>query len=394
MADSEVTIAVMGATGSGKSTFINLVSGANLGVNDGLRSCTVEVQTSGRFSFLGREMNLIDTPGFDDTTRSDMDILKAKADYLSNAYQNQKKLSGIIYMHRISDFRMGGISRRNFNVFRKLCGDGTLKNVLIVTNMWGEVSEEVGSARERELATDDVLFKPILEKGARMFRHDRTLASAHHILAGLINNNPEVLQIQDEIVNQHRGIDQTAAAVELAREVEEEKRKHQEEVERAQREHAAAVAAREEQTRRALEQERARIAEEQARAQAEHERMMARQAEERRQAAQQAWEMQQRLEEEARIARQHDEELRRLQEEAERIARQRDEELRRMQEEAERIAAQQRAEREWQNIELENARRHWEHIEQGARQNWEHVERGARQTWEHVERGAKGCVGQ
>ena len=55
-------------------------------------------------------------------------------------------------MHRISDFRVGGIAKRNFNMFRKLCGDETLRNVVIVTNMWGEVSPAQGAARERELA--------------------------------------------------------------------------------------------------------------------------------------------------------------------------------------------------------------------------------------------------
>jgi hypothetical protein len=43
------------------------------------------------------------------------------------------KLSGLIYVHRISDVLMGGISSRNFRMFRKLCGDDTLKNVVIVT---------------------------------------------------------------------------------------------------------------------------------------------------------------------------------------------------------------------------------------------------------------------
>ncbi|EMD32149.1 hypothetical protein CERSUDRAFT_109041 [Gelatoporia subvermispora B] len=344
MADSEVIVAVMGATGSGKTTFINLVSGANFATNDGLRSCTAEVQTSKSFALLGRQVTLIDTPGFDDTTRSDTDILKVIADYLCNAYQNQKKLSGIIYMHRISDSRMGGTSKRNFTMFRKLCGDDTLKNVLIVTNMWGEVSAEVGSAREKELATDDILFKPVLEKGARMLRHDNTLASAHRILSCLVNNRPEVLQIQDEVVNKHKDIQQTAAAAELARELEEQKRKQQEEVDRVRREHEAAVAAQQEATRRALEQERARIAAEEARARAEYERMRREQEEARIRTEQQAREMQRRLEEEARIAREREEQTRLLHEEQQRQA------------------VQQAAERERLRIELEAAqRRHRRH---------------------------------
>ena len=73
-------------------------------------------------------------------------------------YQNGIKLSGIIYMHRISDFRVGGVSRRNLSMFRKLCGDETLRNVALVTNMWSEVTSERGAARERELRTDPLLF--------------------------------------------------------------------------------------------------------------------------------------------------------------------------------------------------------------------------------------------
>ena len=33
---------------------------------------------------------------------------------------NGRTLSGVIYMYRISDTRMGGVSRRNFNMFQKL----------------------------------------------------------------------------------------------------------------------------------------------------------------------------------------------------------------------------------------------------------------------------------
>ncbi|OCH83803.1 hypothetical protein OBBRIDRAFT_742684, partial [Obba rivulosa] len=113
---------IMGATGSGKSTFINTVSGSDLKVGNGLRSCTSAVEHSRTFQLFDRNVTLIDTPGFDDTTKSDTDILKMIAVYLSTTYENGYKLSGVIYIHRISDFRMTGVSRRNFTMFRKLCG--------------------------------------------------------------------------------------------------------------------------------------------------------------------------------------------------------------------------------------------------------------------------------
>ena len=95
----------MGATGTGKSTvscswavryrresssicltqFINLISGSDLGVGRGLRSCTGAVQVAGAFNLDGRSVVLIDTPGFDDTVRSDTDVLKMIAAFLATS---------------------------------------------------------------------------------------------------------------------------------------------------------------------------------------------------------------------------------------------------------------------------------------------------------------------
>ena len=74
-------------------------------------------------------------------------------------------------MHRISDVRLSGISRRNFRMFRSLCGDATLHSVAIVTNMWSLVPANVSSDRERQLSSDPDLFKPAVDAGARTARH-------------------------------------------------------------------------------------------------------------------------------------------------------------------------------------------------------------------------------
>ncbi|TFY75959.1 hypothetical protein EWM64_g8053 [Hericium alpestre] len=190
MASKPITIAVMGATGSGKTSFINLVSGSRLGVGDGLESCTICVETSLPFNLDGRSVALIDTPGFDDTNSSDTDILKTIASFLSSKYEEGTKLAGVIYMHRIMDVKAGGISRRNFSLFRALCGDASLKNVAIVTNFWDQVERDVGERREAELRSKDIFFKPVLDKGASMLRHEGTLQSAHAIMRHFVNNAP------------------------------------------------------------------------------------------------------------------------------------------------------------------------------------------------------------
>ena len=56
-------------------------------------------------------------------------------------------MAGVIYTHRISDKRFGRIAGWNFKIFHELCGETSLKNVVLATNMWGEVSRDVGEAR-------------------------------------------------------------------------------------------------------------------------------------------------------------------------------------------------------------------------------------------------------
>lgn len=71
-------------TGSGKSSFINLVRGSNLRVGEDLESCTTEVQTSVVFELDGKRTILVDTPGFDDTAKSDAEVLSVIADSLND----------------------------------------------------------------------------------------------------------------------------------------------------------------------------------------------------------------------------------------------------------------------------------------------------------------------
>ncbi|KAJ2930867.1 hypothetical protein H1R20_g6235, partial [Candolleomyces eurysporus] len=272
--EENATIAVMGATGSGKTTFINLASNSSLPTSDGLRSCTEVVTATTPFDIDGRRVVLVDTPGFDDTVRSDSDILKLIADFLASSYKDGHKLAGLLFLHRISDFRMGGISLKNFRAFRKLCGEQTLRNVVLVTNMWGSVNPQVGAQREQELLTqDDLGFKSALEKGAKMMRHDGSGQSVSDILRYILgNNNPMALQIQREIVDERKDVSQTAAAAEIERELRAERERQKAEAERIRLEMEAAARARAEQARRQLEAEAWRIQQEVARIEAERRR--------------------------------------------------------------------------------------------------------------------------
>ena len=144
-------------------------------------------------------------------------------------------------------------------MFRKLCGDTTLQNVVIVTNMWGEVSPWVGDAREAELMEDDIFFKPILDRGGQMTRHNNTIASAENIIRLVLDNRPLPLRIQVELVDERKDISETSAGEELDRELNAQIMKHQEEMYVLEEEMEQAMKEKDEETRRELEIETKRM---------------------------------------------------------------------------------------------------------------------------------------
>ena len=174
-------------------------------------------------------------------------------------YKRGGTLAGVLYFYRISDFRMSGIARKNFSMFRKLCGENALQNVVIVTNMWGEVDPQTGNAREAELIREDIFFKPVIEKGARMARHQNTLPSAKAIIRLVLDNHPLPLRIQEELVNEHKDISETGAGEELNREINAQIKKHREEMLSLKEEMEQAMKNHDEETRKELEIETQRM---------------------------------------------------------------------------------------------------------------------------------------
>lgn len=233
-------------------------------------------------------------------------------------YENGSRLAGLIYMHRISDRRFSGIAGKNFKIFRDLCGEKSLKNVVLVTNMWGGVSVEVGEARERELSSD--FLKPALDKGARMVRHHNTQQSTHDILRRIMNNHPVVLQIQHELVEERKDVVNTSAGKRINAELEETKRRHEAEVKKAQEEVARALREKEEEARRKMEEESRRREEEMRRVREERERIELQRRQELEQAEQEARRFEERVRaERERAELRHRQELERAEQEARRF---------------------------------------------------------------------------
>ena len=155
-------------------------------------------------------------------------------------------------MYRISDVRMGGTSRRNFRLFRELCGKESLRNVLIVTTMWSGVDPNIGETREQELAMSDDLFKPVLDEGGQLVRHDGREESAQGILRRLIHNDGVPLRIQRELVDEGKLLADTAAGTELSNQLTERLSRLEGEIGKLREEIGQLILARDEKARNEL----------------------------------------------------------------------------------------------------------------------------------------------
>ncbi|KIK03897.1 hypothetical protein K443DRAFT_94209, partial [Laccaria amethystina LaAM-08-1] len=251
---------IIGPTGSGKSSFIARLTGdKSIEIGHTVEPAASEVRHYNYFDESGRSVTLVDSPGFDDSREgfTDADVLGKIAAFLEITFEQDKKLSGIIYLHWITD-TSGGVSRRNLVMFRKLCG--ALENVFVVTTGWDhwEEDRETMEKRENELMrTPGKFFQPVIAAGGQFLRHDNTKGSARRIVERLLKNHPIPLQIQIEM-RDGKTLEETAAGSELAAELKKVVDELRKEVKDLKEEMAVAIAEKDEALKE-LEAERSKI---------------------------------------------------------------------------------------------------------------------------------------
>lgn len=162
-------------------------------------------------------MRLVDTPGFDDTNRTDEEILRLISTWLTETYKEKILLRGILYLHRITDDRMQGTAKNNLFLLKKLCGKEAMKNMVLVTTMWENLAQhEDGQRREEELKSTPDFWGEMVDEGSRVERHYNHKKSAIQILERLLSSNtPTILTIQQEMVDQGMTLEETNAGLGL-----------------------------------------------------------------------------------------------------------------------------------------------------------------------------------
>ena len=82
---------------------------------------------------------------------------------------------------------MFGVTRKNIEIFKKICGNDALKNLVIGTTKWDQVELEKGQQREQELK--DKHWKEMVQQGSVIMRVHADSSSAWKIVNRILQND-------------------------------------------------------------------------------------------------------------------------------------------------------------------------------------------------------------
>jgi len=151
---------------------------------------------------------------------------------LTKTYKRDIKLAGILYLHRISDNRVGGTPLLNMRMFENLCGKNAFQNVILTTTMWDTVDAETGLQREKELKSE--YWKGMINRGSKTMRYRNNHESAWDILDSVLGHSRLAILLQKEMVDMERQLRETTAGQTLYNALERLVKEQQEKLEEIQ----------------------------------------------------------------------------------------------------------------------------------------------------------------
>jgi hypothetical protein len=111
-------------------------------------------------------------------------------------------------------------------VFKKLVGKSNFRHIVLATTGWEAQSEKEYLeylVREEQLRTEDRLWGSMIEKDARAVRIGSKVSFVLNFLFIVLDDDGVVLDIQRELVDEHRELRDTTAGTAMSDELREER---------------------------------------------------------------------------------------------------------------------------------------------------------------------------
>lgn len=218
MPTTPIRLAIVGKTGAGKTSFIARAlelddDNKEYIVGDGVDSCTQKLQAA-RLTVDGREVELIDTPGFDDSGHNDGDTLFKMTDWLMSSYKSNMLLNGVIYMEPVSETRAGKSERERIALVRSIIGSQFMNQVVIGSSMW-DTGNRLCQRNEDNRVKDPALWGEMVGPDKATVKHfENTPASTKDIIRHFMDASrfpARALLLQTELANNSGVLKNTTA---------------------------------------------------------------------------------------------------------------------------------------------------------------------------------------
>ena len=113
-----------------------------------------------------------------------MDLLQYSRASISSSFAKKKKITGVLYLHKITDNRMTQPPLQRYKMFERLFGEEFHTRVLLATTMWGILlNQDVGEKRHEKLRGQ---WSEMIDKGSDIVSHDGEKESAWSVIEKLL----------------------------------------------------------------------------------------------------------------------------------------------------------------------------------------------------------------
>lgn len=165
----------------------------------------------------GQTVHIIDTPGFDGSTTSDVLLLEDISACLNQAYVHRVQVSGIIYLHAINSPRAPGSAKRALRIVKKICGEEAYPIILLGSSMWDKETDlDLARAREEELIKNHELWGDMIAAGSKSFKFFNDQRSALEACDYIIHQGKrKTLALQNQMIDERKSLDKTDAGIEM-----------------------------------------------------------------------------------------------------------------------------------------------------------------------------------